>query len=125
MAWALDPSFDPDELQKNILLLQNIIDRPSPGGVDYPRLPLPSEVGTQAGVDILQFSTRGTVSMGSTGSHFGTVKKFRNKFSTYSKEDFRKMGKDPLVKDILSGMTKLNQDQIMDRIKEHLSEEKS
>lgn len=54
-------------------------------------------------------------------SHLGTVKEFRRKFKEYTKEEFRSMGKSPVVKEILSGMTKLNKEQIKDRIAEHLA----
>ena len=62
--------------------------------------------------------------MGSTPgmSHFGTVRDFRKKFNQFSKEEFRNISNEPMIKDILSGMTKLNKEQIMLRIKEHLEE---
>lgn len=62
--------------------------------------------------------------MGSTPgmSHFGTVKQFRKEFSKFSKEEFRNVSKEPMIKDILSGMTKLNKEQIIKRIKEHLED---
>lgn len=60
--------------------------------------------------------------MGTPGtSHLGTVKEFRKRFKEYSKADFREMGNKPVVKDILSGMTKLNKDEIKERIAEHLA----
>lgn len=55
-------------------------------------------------------------------SHFGTVKQFRKEFSKFSKEEFRDVSKEPMIKDILSGMTKLNKEQIIRRIKEHLED---
>jgi len=54
-------------------------------------------------------------------SHLGTVKEFRKKFKEYSKAEFREMGKSPVIKEILSGMTKLNKEQIKERIEEHLA----
>lgn len=54
-------------------------------------------------------------------NHFGTVKDFRKKFSQYSKEEFRKMGNKPVVKEILLGMTKLNKEEIQNRIAQHIN----
>jgi len=41
-------------------------------------------------------------------------------YKKYSKEDFRSLPKEPLVKEILSGSIKLEKQQIKDRIQEHL-----
>lgn len=53
--------------------------------------------------------------------HFGTVKEFRNRFKEYTKAEFRGMGSKPVIKEILSGMTKLNKEEIKERIAEHLA----
>jgi hypothetical protein len=53
-------------------------------------------------------------------SHLGTVRDFRKKFKEYTKAEFREMGENPVVKDILKGLSKLNKDEIANRIKEHL-----
>jgi len=53
-------------------------------------------------------------------SHNGQVKYFRKNFKEYSKEEFRDMSNDPMVKEILQGSVKLSKEQIVDRIKEHL-----
>lgn len=54
-------------------------------------------------------------------SHLGVVREFRRKFKEYSKVEFREVGSSPVIKDILSGMTKLNKEEIKDRIAEHLA----
>jgi hypothetical protein len=54
--------------------------------------------------------------------HYGHVKKFRKEFKQYTKAEFREMSNKPVVKEILSGLTKLNGDEIAERIKEHLKE---
>lgn len=53
--------------------------------------------------------------------HFGTVKEFRKRFKEYTKAEFREMGSKPVIKEILSCMTKLNKEEIKDRIVEHLA----
>lgn len=65
----------------------------------------------------------GVYPSGSPSDHFGIVKSFRKEFKRYSKNEFRSLSKTPMIKDILSGMTKLNKDQIIDRVKEHLDEQ--
>lgn len=54
-------------------------------------------------------------------THLGQVRTVRKAFKEYSKEEFRKLGKDPMVKDILTGTVKLDKDQIIERIKEHVN----
>ena len=54
-------------------------------------------------------------------SHLGTVPESRRKFKEYSKAEFREIGNRPVIKDILSGMTELNKEEIKDRIAEHLA----
>lgn len=55
-------------------------------------------------------------------SHLGLVREFRRKFKEYSKAEFREVGSKPVIKDILSGMTKLNKEDIKDRIAEHFGD---
>lgn len=53
-------------------------------------------------------------------SHFGQVKSFREEFKEYSKEDFRSISKDPVVKDIMSGLSKIGIEEAKERIKAYL-----
>lgn len=53
-------------------------------------------------------------------NHHGQVKSFRKDFKEHSKEDFRKISNEPIVKDIMSGMVKLGIEETKERIKEHL-----
>ncbi len=55
-------------------------------------------------------------------SHFGAVRNFRKEFNKFSKEEFRNISNEPMIKDILSGMTKLNEQQIIARIREHIED---
>lgn len=64
----------------------------------------------------------GSIMGGSPSEHFGMVKTFRKKFKEYTKEEFRHISNQPMIKHILIGMTELNKEQIADRIKEHLEE---
>lgn len=72
---------------------------------------------------LMQWSGGGALGaqLGQSG-HYSAVKKFRREFKQYTKTEFRELSNKPMIKDILSGMTKLNQDQIKDRIKEHLDQ---
>lgn len=67
--------------------------------------------GGQLGVPGLQ---------GVAPSHFGQVRQMRKKFKEVSKEEFRHLSKEPVVKHILMGATKLDKEQIAERIKEHI-----
>ena len=59
--------------------------------------------------------------IGSTSPfHLGMVREARKKFKEYTKAEFRNISHEPMVKEILSGLTRLNRDQILDRIKEHI-----
>lgn len=53
--------------------------------------------------------------------HIETIREFRKRFKEHSKAEFREMGNKPVIKDILSGMTKLNKEEIKSRIAEHLA----
>jgi hypothetical protein len=53
-------------------------------------------------------------------NHFGQVKQMRKEFKKFSKEEFRDLSKEPVIKDILSGMSKIGLDEAKERIKEHL-----
>jgi hypothetical protein len=55
-------------------------------------------------------------------SHLGAVRDFRKSFKEYSKEEFREMGSKPVVKEILTGLTKLNKEEIVERIREYLKD---
>ena len=57
-----------------------------------------------------------------SNTHFGQVKKIRMLLPNISKEDFRKLSKDPLVKELLRSQESLTEDQIKDRINIILSE---
>lgn len=57
---------------------------------------------------------------GSAVEHFTMVKDFRKEFKKYTKAEFREISNKPVIKEILSGMTKLNKDQIKERIAQHL-----
>lgn len=57
---------------------------------------------------------------GGVVAHLGMVKTFRKKFKEYTKEEFRHLSNQPMIKHILIGMTSLNKEQIADRVKEHL-----
>ena len=53
--------------------------------------------------------------------HIGLVRDFRRKFKEYTKEEFRDLSNKPMIKDILKGgVTKLNEQQIIERVKETL-----
>jgi hypothetical protein len=51
---------------------------------------------------------------------FGQLRRIRKRFKEYSKEEFRNMSKEPVIKDILSGSHKLTEEEKQERIKEHL-----
>lgn len=53
-------------------------------------------------------------------SHFGQLRRIRKQFKEYSKEDFRNMSKEPMIKDILTGSHKVSEEEKQDRIKEHV-----
>lgn len=53
-------------------------------------------------------------------AHFGMVRELRKQFKKYSKEEFRELSKEPVVKAILTGSAKLSTEEIAERIKEHL-----
>lgn len=53
-------------------------------------------------------------------NHFGQVRQMRKKFKEISKEEFRHLSKEPVVKHILMGAIKLDKEQITERIKEHI-----
>lgn len=53
--------------------------------------------------------------------HLGQVRTVRKAFTEYSKEEFRELGKDLMVKHILTGSVKLTKEQILERIKEHVN----
>ena len=55
-------------------------------------------------------------------SHFGQVKNSRKMFKQYSKEEFRNMSTAPVIKDIMTGSTKLTPEEINIRINEHVDE---
>ncbi len=61
------------------------------------------------------------VSDNSGMSYLGSVRVFRREFKEYSKAEFREISNKPVIKDILSGMTKLNKEEIKDRIAEYLT----
>ncbi len=76
----------------------------------------------------LESFSGGLNQMGSTprpglpDTHFGQVKHFRKEFKKYSKEEFRDMSKEPVIKDILTGTHKMNAEEMKDRIQEHVDE---
>jgi len=55
-------------------------------------------------------------------SHFGTVRTFRKKFKSYSKEDFRNLSKKPLVKEMLVALEKVPAEDVAERVKAHLED---
>ncbi len=58
--------------------------------------------------------------LGMPVGHFGQVKYFRKKFKEYSKEEFRELSDEPLVKEMLAGMAKVPMEDVAERIKTHL-----
>jgi hypothetical protein len=54
--------------------------------------------------------------------HFGQVKKARERFKEYSKEDFRDISNEPVIKDILTGSCKISFDEKLERINEYLKD---
>lgn len=54
-------------------------------------------------------------------THLSQVKDFRKKFKEYSKAEFREISNQLVIKDILSGMTRLNAEEIKSRIQEHVA----
>lgn len=64
----------------------------------------------------------GWIMGGTPVEHFGMVRDIRKKFTQYTKEEFRHLSNKPVIKNIVMGMTKLNKDQIAERIKEHLED---
>ena len=53
-------------------------------------------------------------------NHLGQVKTFRNEFSDLSKEEFRNLSKEPMIKDIMISAHKIGKEEAVKRIKEHL-----
>lgn len=49
-------------------------------------------------------------------SHYSQVRYFRESFKDYSTEDFRKLSKEPLVKDILQGLAVVPKEEVKKRI---------
>lgn len=56
------------------------------------------------------------------GSHREQVKYMRQRFKNYSKEEFREMSKEPVVKEILAGMCTIPKEDIADRIEAHIKQ---
>lgn len=72
-------------------------------------------------LDTTEAPVMGVYPGGSPSQHLGQVKQMRKRFKEYSKVEFREISNRPVIKDILSGMTKLNSDEIKGRIAEHLT----